>query len=246
MLDIVTVTKDDCAGCKCTLDSTERLRAAYPVRQIVIDSSGAEDAAAVRALCSARKNVDYFWTRPEGVSKGYNDGLERATGEWVWFLNGGDWLYDKIDIGVVWYLLSQTRASALAFHVIDRNGHVPEFPPLPFLWPPVYVWMPFSSTFLRTRAVRDAGGFDVSFKVVMDGEFWFRLLNKRAVKLNLVSLPLTGVALEGLSGDKVATGRECLMMLRRHRFTIFKRWLQSGLRYFEAARRYRRRIRKYS
>ena len=246
MLDIVTITKDDFAGCKLTVDSTERLRAAYPVRQIVIDSSCAEVAAVLRDFCSERTNVDYVWTRPEGVSRGYNDGLERATREWIWFLNGGDRLYDKVDIAVVWYLLSQTRASVLSFRIIDHEGHVREIPPLPFLWPPVYVWISLPATFLRTRAVRDAGAFDVSFKVAMDGEFWFRLLNNRTVKLDMVSLPLTDFALDGLSGDKAASGRECLMMIRRHRFMIFKRWVQSGLRYFEAARRYKWRIRKYS
>ena len=246
MLDIVTITKDDFAGCKRTVDSAERLRAAYPVRQIVVDSSGKEVAAALRDYCGANKQVDYVWTRPEGVSQGYNAGLERVTREWVWFLNGGDRLYEKVDIDAVWYLLSQTQASALSFRIIDHEGHVPEIPPLPFQWPPVYVWIALPATFLRARAVRDAGAFDPAFKVAMDGDLWFRLLNNRAIKLDLVSVPLTDFARDGLSGDKVATGRECLIMIRKHRLTIFKRWVQSGLRYFEAARRYQRRIRKYS
>ena len=46
-----------------------------------------------------------------------------------------------------------------------------------------------------------------------------------------------------LSVSSRVVGAEALKMLSHHRGAIFKRWLQGGMRYFEARRKYARRTR---
>ena len=195
-----------------------------------------------RSVVEAFRDVELYWIEPKGTADAINRALLMIADPWVWFLNSGDVLDDDFDIRLLTAMLSRTSAKVVTYSIIDENGVPSQRPALPFLWPPVFTWLCIPATVFRAEELKRIGGLDLNFKIANDGEMWFRLLGQRSVTLDIISVPMVRMAPIGLSGDRKGVALEALSFLKKHRFLILKRWLQGGLRYFEAKRKYRRRL----
>lgn len=60
-------------------------------REIIVIDNGSQDATA-KIATSFSNQIQYFFTKNEGVSRARNIGAERATGEWLLFLDADDQL----------------------------------------------------------------------------------------------------------------------------------------------------------
>ncbi len=241
---IVTLCKNDPDGLARTLASTARLRSEGSVVQRVVDSSSADVCDSIRTLAAQHQRVVYEWQTPAGTASAFNLTLPTLQEPWVWFLNSGDEVLKDFSISMLLEILRKTSAKVVTFSIIDHDGTPSTRPALPFVWPPVFTWLCFPATVFRTGELVAIGGFDLQFRTSGDGEMWFRLLNRRSVSLDVISVPIVQMECAGLSGNRAAVAEEALRFLQKHRFLIFKRWLQSGMRYFEAKRKYRRRLSK--
>ena len=241
-LCIVTLCKDDSTGLLLTLRSTQRLREVYPIRHIVLDGSTGLFTEEAKSIADKFPEIAIHWSEPKGTADAINRALAMVSEPWVWFLNSGDVLVDDFDLVLLTEMLAKTTAKVVTYSIIDGNGDSSRRPALPFLWPPVFTWLCIPATIFRVDELRNIGGLDLKFKLANDGEMWFRLLGQRSVTLDIISVPMVRMAPEGLSGDRRNVAIEALAFLKKHRFLILKRWIQSGLRYFEAKRKYRRRL----
>ncbi len=91
-LSIITITYNDSEGFSRTLDSLRVLLGAPELagewEHIVVDSSPEINSSVLSRLGSWP--LVRIETPPRGIYPAFNLGLEHATGEFVWFLNGGD------------------------------------------------------------------------------------------------------------------------------------------------------------
>ena len=89
LLTVITVVKDDPSGLDSTLASLDAQEPA-DIGVVVID--GSSDREAVPAVLSRHPTspVDYSWSPPSGVYGAMNEGLRKASGSYVYFLNAGD------------------------------------------------------------------------------------------------------------------------------------------------------------
>jgi hypothetical protein len=241
-LAIITLCRNNADGLRRTLASTARLREIAGIRQYVYDGSDEPQASLARSHADA-SGVTYVWTEPRGPVVACNLAVDSVKEQWIWCLNSGDEFIEGFAPEMLIHYLTSTSASVATFSIIDEDGMPTRRSALPFLWPPVMTWLCFPATFMRAEALRKVGGLDPSYRTSGDGELWFRLLNDRGVSLDIISVPLVRMEKAGLSGNKAAVAAEGLRFLKKHRWIIFKRWVQSGLRYFEAKRKYRRRLR---
>ena len=241
-LAVVTLCKNDAEGLARTLESTRKIRRLDSIVQYVVDSSAEESRDAVRHLAEGQDRVIYEWQTPEGTAIAFNRTLSKIRSKWVWFLNSGDEVIERFNEDFLFEVLRNTSASVVTFSILDHDGTPSRRPALPFMWPPVFTWLCFPATVFRTEELVAIGGFDIQYRASGDGELWFRLLNRRSVTLDVISVPLVKMEPAGLSGNRQLVAEEALRYLRKHRTLIFKRWVQSGLRYFEAKRKYRRRL----
>lgn len=241
-LEIITLCKDDPSGLARTLASTERLRGSYPTVHRVIDGSSEALRERTQMVVESHAGVLYHWRAPKGTSDAINFALEMSNEPWIWFLNSGDELIREFNTWLLTEILANTNAKVVTFSILDSAGVPSRRPSSPFMWPPVFTWLCIPASVFRTEELKSIGGFDPRFKVANDGEMWFRLLEKRSVSLDIVSVPMVRMEPEGMSGDRHAVALEGLAFLKKHRYLIFKRWIQGGLRYFEAKRKYRRRL----
>ena len=91
-VSIVTVNRDNAAGLAKTLDSV-RAQTFRDFEHVVIDG-GSKDGS-VDEIRAREDGLAYWVSEPDaGIYNAMNKGLRRARGEYVQFLNSGDWLCD--------------------------------------------------------------------------------------------------------------------------------------------------------
>ncbi|MGE0044561.1 MAG: glycosyltransferase family 2 protein [Hyphomonadaceae bacterium] len=169
---------------------------------VVDDGSRDESPDRVRAEAARCPLIDLV-VRPEpgGVSAARNTGLARIDTEWVAFLDGDDlWAPDKLarqfaavaaDLGaglVYGEFIEFVRDGEPGAHIRPRvlNGAGPDILRRYFLFDaPV---MP-SSILMRTRLVREIGGFDEALRLFEDTDFVLRAAAAGA-RLHCVAAPL--------------------------------------------------------
>lgn len=250
MLSIITITKNDNEGLKRTLLSTRRLCTSFrEIEHIIIDGSDHDKAEVNRVLCTAELNVNYFVRQPRGISDAFNCGIAMAKYRWIWFLNGGDEVYQELDHPCFWSLLSNVDADVLVFQLRLMQKAVTVKAPFFYkLFPPVSNWIPHPSTIINIEVFKKHGLFNESYKIAMDYEFWMRISTKDVV-LNLISIPIATYDQTGISSTEISCvsleGKKVLVKYRRQ---LFKSWLNSAwlainqFRYFRYKSRYENRL----
>jgi glycosyltransferase involved in cell wall biosynthesis len=232
-LSIVTISRDDPEGLERTLLSASRLRACPGVEHVLIDGSGPHVVS--RVIEVARTcGVRYTWQEPAGISAAFNAGLAEASGEWLWYLNGGDTVEADLDEQMLLTLLDQSAAEVAIFRVRMPEGPAQmERPVMHFLWPPVVNWIPHPAAIVRRKAIAAVGGFSTDYSLAMDGEFWIRLMGGGA-RADIIPLTISYFAAGGVSGDARSVASEVERMIWQHKRLLLYRWLQQGMRIVRA------------
>ena len=227
LLTIVTVTKADAEGLKRTLASAAVFGAAATVEHIVVDGDGSAESAAADGGC--------LWMRQTGagIAAAFNEGLQAAKGEWVWFLNGGD----RVDARLTPEFLLTLLRSSQADVIIGGMMYEEEAEPRPHLspnmqWPPFKAWIPHPSTVVRRRLFERFGMFDATYSIVMDYEWWLRALSAD-VPVDVLSVPFAVFARGGISQQiefRKKLVREQGDVIRRYQLRLWRAWILSGWR----------------
>lgn len=93
LISIITVNKDNCTGLKLTIDSVLS-QTFKDYEWIVIDA--ASNDGSVELIKQYQEHITYWVSEADGgIYVGMNKGIVKATGEYILFLNSGDFLADK-------------------------------------------------------------------------------------------------------------------------------------------------------
>jgi len=211
LLSIVTVTKDDLNGCAITLNSTASLRQISGVEQVVV--------AAGESIphCDEKSVVDLRQTST-GIAGAFNEGINAAHGEWVWFLNGGDTVHETLKPEWLLSLLASTRAQVVTGMIQFDHETMPRpSPHLSYQWPLIACWLAHPATIVRRDLLLKVGGFDERRRIAMDYDLWFRILGRPTV-VDVLSVPFarfdsTGIS-ESPSSRAAARRDEAIVVLK--------------------------------
>lgn len=124
-ISIITVTYNDPRGLSATLRSLEPVQAAgLDWEHVVVDSSPALNAEAIASARAGGWPLRYLTPPPEGIYAAQNHGLAQASGECLWFLNGGDRLHDVHALVAVLEQLGSDAALdfVVARAALERDG----------------------------------------------------------------------------------------------------------------------------
>jgi len=225
-LSLITITKDDPGGLARTLASTAPWRGLPWVEQLVVDAS------AVPAQVDDSR-IHVIRQLSTGISGAFNTGMRAATGEWIWFLNGGDCADERLTTEFLRQLLRQSRADVV-IGGLTYEGRAEPHPHLPtgMQWPPLHSWIPHPSTLVRRRLFEQFGPFDGRYSIAMDYEWWLRTLSTQVV-VDVLSAPFAVFAPGGVSQRpelqrKIA--QERADGIRRHQVSLWRAWFSSGYR----------------
>lgn len=175
-LSIITINYNDKIGLKRTIDSVVA-QTFRDFEWIVIDG-GSTDGS--RELIELNAEHFAYWVSEsdKGIYNAMNKGIAQAKGEYLQFLNSGDWFYDKDVLGKVF---GQERNEDILFstkHVIcygderkvmieRKYGSV--FTPFNI----INQTISHQSAFIKRNLFEKIGLYDETYKIVSDRKFFF-------------------------------------------------------------------------
>lgn len=96
LISIITINYNNVAGLKKTMDSVY-VQTYTSIEYIVIDGGSTDDSKAYIESC--QQDLAYWISEPDkGIYHAMNKGIDKATGDYLLFLNSGDWLVDNLVI----------------------------------------------------------------------------------------------------------------------------------------------------
>ena len=196
---------------------------------LFIDGFSTDSSPEIIGNYAARdpERVQVYRSPAQGVTRAMNEGIERARGEVILHLHGDDKLYDEGVLARV-HALFIKHGPALVVGNCQLTGHAtvsrtwPENRLARFVtrnWMPVMMFLtnPIAhpSTYVSKGVFERNGKFDEKYRVVMDYEFWFRILRR----------------------EKIRTTDDLLSVYHFHADTISTRQMELGLKEIDEIRR---------
>jgi len=92
-ISIVTVAFNDAENLALTLDKS--IEQSYPNKEIIVIDGGSKDNS-IEIIKDRESHLSFWCSEPDkGIYDAMNKGLKKAIGEWVIFMNAGDWFFDN-------------------------------------------------------------------------------------------------------------------------------------------------------
>lgn len=211
-LSIITINLNNAPGLKKTIHSVEsQLFKDYEF--IIIDGGSTDESL---DLIRSKNSVVDKWIseKDSGIYNAMNKGIGIATGEYLLFLNSGDYLYDG---DVLQHLFRQTPEAEIFYgdmYIEDKEANL-EYRMSPKKINSLHMlkdtlWHPVS--FIHRMLFSTLGNYNESFKIVADYEFFMRAIVRSKVSTQYFPVPVSVFNLSGVS-----SGEEYRKLLLRER-----------------------------
>ncbi len=207
-VSVITINLNNARGLRQTIGSVAGQRFA-DFEYIVID--GGSTDGSVPAIEKFSKLIKYWKSEKDtGIYNAMNKGLAAAKGEYVLFLNSGDYLHDEntleefskhldgTDIVYGSFIIKyaegkeykeQNNRPITLLSFLDRERHLCH-----------------QSVIMSAKAIRDAGCFDESLKIVSDWKLFAISIFKKGASLKFVDSTLSYFLADGISLNKDSVG----------------------------------------
>jgi glycosyltransferase involved in cell wall biosynthesis len=201
-ISVITINLNNIKGLEKTLESVFN-QIFQNLEYIVIDGGSTDGSEEL--LRKYGRKISYWISEPDnGIYQAMNKGIRAAKGEYLLFLNSGDFLVDNNVLKEV-FKEDHTEDILWGTSRYSRNGQVlfsspsPEKLTLKFFYNQT---ISHQSTFIRGGLFKEYGYYREDFKINSDYEFWIRTIilnNCSTKKLNIL---VSDYNLEGLSGSQ--------------------------------------------
>lgn len=145
---------------------------------LIIDGSSVDRTLDVISEFTEDSRIDLYSESDRGISDAFNKGIRYATGEYILFLNSGDFFLNKECLNRVIEVLQNNSYDIVTFSVksMYREKYPKDEQEGEELWNTSMV--PHQGTFIRKEVFAKVGGFSECFKIRMDYDFFCRCRNK--------------------------------------------------------------------
>lgn len=219
-LSIITINYNNCRGLEKTIASV--LLQTYPDIEFVVIDGGSTDGSV--DVIKKYANKISFWVseKDKGIYNAQNKGWQNATGKYCLFLNSGDYL---VDTNTIQSIFSNEFTEDLVYgDLMVDNGKDPLYTieqPDPFLFEDIIRSTMFHpATFIKRKLLEARGGYDESFRIVGDYDFFLEMLFVKNCSRKYIHLPVAVFNTEGIGSNPA------------HKKAQDEERLRSQLRYF--------------
>lgn len=185
-LSIITICHNEINGINNTIQSVLN-QVFRDFEYFIIDGNSTDGTREV--IESYKNKIDLFISEDDGgIYSAMNKGLSRAKGEFVLFLNGGDYLYNEKVLTDVFsyeirkpiiYGYCETRTSINTPTLFKAPKNLTKFHL-------IKTSIPHQATFIKRDLFLKFGKFDETFKIAGDYDLLLRLVVKHSVKTQYV------------------------------------------------------------
>lgn len=203
-ISIITITKNNASGLLKTIKSviTQTIK---NIEYIIVDGQSNDETTGI--LKNLSPEIRIISEPDTGIYNAMNKGVNIATGDYIMFLNSGDyfiadyslefWLkkiYNKnarvFFSRILWHSHEYYDISVSDHHYIDRTWHL------------INDNFPHSASLYHRSLFVDFGNFDEKYQIMADYEFNLRILIKERVKYHFSSIVVSSFFANGISVSK--------------------------------------------
>lgn len=178
----------------------------YPnVEYIIIDGKSTDNTANVVMKYKSHINI-FVSEKDNGVYDAMNKGAHLATGDLIYFLNSGDYLYDDKVLGKIVIEAEKNSLCEIFYGDIlyyDKNGSKYYFGPKNNIVEIISRGINHQSMFTRKSVFEKCGYFDTGYKIFSDYDWLLRCLTEYKIKINKVEIPISYYLRGGLSDNHI-------------------------------------------
>lgn len=174
-LSIITINYNNYEGLKKTIGSV--LNQTYAnIEYILVD--GKSDDGSVGLILEVESEIDYWISeRDRGVYHAMNKGIEKSTGDYLLFLNSGDWLAPNSLDDIEKWDLTEDIITFDTYHYYDQDT-IGQFP-----GPEEFTMRYFfkstimhQSTLIKKELFEKYGNYNEDYRLCADYDFWIRTI----------------------------------------------------------------------
>lgn len=205
-LSIITINYNNAEGLRKTMESV--LSQTYKDYEYIIVDGASTDGSVevIRTSALQAEGLKLKWiSEPDtGIYNAMNKGIKMANGDYLLFLNSGDYLVDCSVLENVF--ANDCVADILCARCnVSDNGKVvwTSNPPENVTFGTLYlVGLAHQSTFIRKCLFERFGYYDESYRYNADIEFWYRAIVDNAASTQKIDVITTDYNLDGVSEKK--------------------------------------------
>lgn len=196
MISIITVSLNAATTIEQSIRSV--LAQTFPDIEYIVMDGGSTDGTVAVVKTYEIGLSDWVSEPDSGIAEAMNKGLDRATGDYVLFLNADDYLTDDHAIE---RLVPELDREIVAAPIKKRDGDGSErlVAPRGFNW-----WMNFKTglhhqgTLCSRKLLTDLGGFETRYRLEMDYELFLRAY-RRGTSVRILDEPFSVMRSGGIS-----------------------------------------------
>jgi glycosyltransferase involved in cell wall biosynthesis len=200
-LSIITVNLNNAVGLRKTIESV--VNQTYTNFEHIIIDGGSKDGS-VDIIKEYQNKITYWISKPDkGIYNAMNKGIEKASGDYLVFLNSGDYYIDSQCIEHFISLNPKEDLLVADDYVEDINGNRklhthPDKVDIEFLLAGAFS---HAGSFFKKK-IFEKERYDESFKIVADYLLYLKLFTKCKCTYKRISKPLTVFTLGGISSNE--------------------------------------------
>ena len=215
-LSIVTINYNNAKGLKKTLDSVSKQNFG-DFEHIIIDGNSTDDSVDIirdyekklkNSLLPLGNHIIWISEPDTGIYNAMNKGLRKAQGEYLLFLNSGDYLVDELILNTVFANNFDEDIVYGNIYVVEQNGRktlatAPNSEEITFV--SIHSKRLFHpASFIKRELMLNVGGYDEEIKITADFAFFVIAICKYNCSLKKIDLPISVFELGGVSSSSSA------------------------------------------
>jgi len=220
-LSIITINYNDASGLQKTMNSVMN-QSFLAFEYIVIDGNSTD--ASVATIQSYKDDRLQWISEPDsGIYNAMNKGIVRATGEYLLFLNSGDFLISNTILETIIPKLDSNCSFNSCNLLLDGdNKRVKEHPEQVSFSYIVSNTVSHPSTFIKSEMFVKYGMYNESNKVISDWEFFFKTLGLNGESFHKINETLTVFDMHGISSNS-----DNSKLIIEEKEAVYKKYLAS-------------------
>lgn len=204
-ISIITVSYNAAATIETAIKSVISQKNA-DIEYLIID--GASEDQTLEIIEFYKQDISAVISEPDkGLYHAMNKGIEKASGDYIYFLNADDYLVnDSVISSVKDFLVHRPYFDVVYGNLQVRYPHrEPSLhrPPSPekILDELICGALPHQATFARRSILQEMGGFNENYKVSADYDWFLRLAERPNTKIAYMPITVASYAINGQSSQ---------------------------------------------
>jgi glycosyltransferase involved in cell wall biosynthesis len=202
-ISVITINYNDALGLKRTIDSVA-IQTHIDFEFIVIDGGSTDGGLNV---IKQNEHLITYWCseKDKGIYDAQNKGIEKATGEYLVFMNSGDTFYDKNvfekfieiqrsnDKGIIYGDVNTVKGDIQVLEIQNE-------PLVPYFW--YKKTLNHQAAFIKRTLFVDFGLYNLDYKISADFDFFLKVWLKKPHEYFYYPFTICNFYLDGLSQQK--------------------------------------------